>query len=95
MSAAGRPRLPIRLMASLLYLKHAFNLSDEELVIRWSENVVWQYFSGQVYYTPKLPCDVTQIGRLAYNSKSETQSIQIECCQQLTSYYAVNTIHHQ
>jgi IS5 family transposase len=41
-SAAGRPRLPIRLMASLLYLKHAFNLSDEELVIRWSENVVWQ-----------------------------------------------------
>jgi IS5 family transposase len=62
-SAAGRPRLPIRLMASLLYLKHAFNLSDEELVIRWSENVVWQYFSGQVYYTPKLPCDATQLGR--------------------------------
>lgn len=62
-SAAGRPRLPIRLMASLLYLKHAFNLSDEELVVRWSENVVWQYFSGQEYYTPKLPCDATQIGR--------------------------------
>ncbi len=39
-SAAGRPRLPIRLMAALLYLKHAFNLSDEELVVRWSENVV-------------------------------------------------------
>ena len=46
-SAAGRPRLPIRLMAALLYLKHAFNLSDEELVARWSENVVWQYFSGR------------------------------------------------
>ena len=46
-SAAGRPRLPIRLMASLLYLKHAFNLSDEELAARWSENVVWQYFSGR------------------------------------------------
>jgi len=29
-SAAGRPRLSIRLMAALLYLKHAFNLSDEE-----------------------------------------------------------------
>jgi hypothetical protein len=54
-SAAGRPRLPIRLMAALLYLKHAFNLSDEELVARWSENVVWQYFSGQDYYTPQLP----------------------------------------
>ena len=31
-SNAGRPKLPIRLMASLLYLKHSFNLSDEELV---------------------------------------------------------------
>jgi IS5 family transposase len=50
-------------MASLLYLKHAFNVSDEELVERWSENVVWQYFSGLAYYTPKLPCDATQIGR--------------------------------
>ena len=29
-SPAGRPRLPIRLMASLLYLKNSFNLSDEE-----------------------------------------------------------------
>lgn len=62
-SAAGRPRLPIRLMAALLYLKHAFNLSDEELVQRWSENVVWQYFSGLEYYTPRFPCDATQIGR--------------------------------
>ena len=40
-SAAGRPRLPIRLMVSLLYLKHAFNESDESVVERWSENVVW------------------------------------------------------
>ena len=62
-SVAGRPRLPIRLMSALLYLKHAFNLSDEELVERWSENVVWQYFSGQTYYEPRLPCDATQIGR--------------------------------
>jgi IS5 family transposase len=28
-SKAGRPRLPTRLMISLLYLKHAFNESDE------------------------------------------------------------------
>jgi IS66 C-terminal element/Transposase domain (DUF772) len=46
-SAAGRSRLPIRLMAALLYPKHAFNLSDEELVVRCSENVVWQYFSAR------------------------------------------------
>ena len=62
-SSAGRPRLPMRLMVSLLYLKHAFNLSDEELVERWGENVVWQFFSGQDYYEPRLPCDATQIGR--------------------------------
>lgn len=33
-SNAGRPRGSIRLMASLLYLKNCFNLSDEELVER-------------------------------------------------------------
>jgi IS5 family transposase len=63
-SNRGRSRLPIRLMVALLYLKHAFDVSDEELVERWSENVVWQFFSGMEYYTPKLPCDATQIGRL-------------------------------
>jgi IS5 family transposase len=62
-SAAGRPRLPIRLMVSLLYLKHAFNESDESVVERWSENVVWQFFSGMEYYSPKLPCDPAQISR--------------------------------
>jgi len=62
-SNAGRPRLSIRLMASLVYLKNAFNLSDEELVQRWSENVQYQFFSGMEYYEPRLPCDATQIGR--------------------------------
>jgi IS5 family transposase len=62
-SNAGRPRLPIRLMTSLLYLKHSFNLSDEELAQRWSENVLWQFFSGMAYYEHRLPCDPTQIGR--------------------------------
>ncbi len=62
-SAAGRPRLPIRLMASLLYLKHAFNESDESVCARWAENVVWQFFSGMEHYEPRLPCDPTQLGR--------------------------------
>jgi transposase, IS5 family len=62
-STAGRPKLPIRLMTSLVYLKHSFNLSDEELVVRWSENVLWQFFSGMDYYEHRLPCDATQIGR--------------------------------
>ena len=62
-SNAGRPRLPVRLMVSLLYLKHSFNLSDEEIVERWAENVQWQFFSGMQYYEARLPCDPTQIGR--------------------------------
>ena len=62
-SVAGRPRLPIRLMVSLLYLKHAFNESDESVCARWAENVVWQFFSGMAYYEPRLPCDPTQLGR--------------------------------
>jgi IS5 family transposase len=62
-SNAGRPRLPIRLMASLLYLKHSFDLSDEELVARWSENLVWQFFSGREYYQMRPPCDASQVVR--------------------------------
>ena len=50
-------------MALLLDLKHAFNLSDEDLVERRAENVVWQYLSGQDYDEPRLPCDATQVGR--------------------------------
>ena len=62
-SNAGRPRLSIRLMASLLYPQRSFNLSDEELVQRLSENVVFKFFSGMEYCEPRLPCDTTQIGR--------------------------------
>jgi hypothetical protein len=43
---AGRPRLPTRLMEALLYLKHAFNESDEDVIQRWGETPTWQYFSG-------------------------------------------------
>ena len=60
-SAAGRPRLPIRLMAALLYLKHAFDLSDEAVVERWSDSPNMQYFSGMAYFEPRLPCDATTL----------------------------------
>jgi hypothetical protein len=36
-SNAGRPRVPLRIMIALLYLKHAFNESDEGVVERWGE----------------------------------------------------------
>ena len=62
-SAAGRPRLPIRLMVGLLYLKHAFNESDESVCERWAENNYWQYFCGEDYFQPRLPCDPTNLVR--------------------------------
>jgi IS5 family transposase len=34
-SNAGPPRIPLRIMIALLYLKHAFNESDEGVVERW------------------------------------------------------------
>jgi hypothetical protein len=37
-------------MIALLYLKHIFNLGDEELVERRSETPLWQYFCSQAYY---------------------------------------------
>jgi IS5 family transposase len=58
-SNAGRPRLPTRLMVSLLYLKHAFNESDEDVVQRWGETPTWQYFSGNDYFEHRWPCDPT------------------------------------
>lgn len=62
-SPAGRPRLPIRLMVALLYLKHAYNESDESVVERWAQDVYFQFFSGNEFFEPRLPCDATQIGR--------------------------------
>ncbi len=60
-SNAGRPRVPLRIMISLLYLKHAFNESDEGVVQRWRDTPRWQYFSGLAYYEDRLPCDATTL----------------------------------
>lgn len=43
----GMPPLPTRLMAGLAILKHTFDLSDEELCVRWVENPYFQYFIAQ------------------------------------------------
>lgn len=48
-SNAGRPRVLLRIMIALLYLKHAFNESDEGEVERWGETPSWQFFSGCAY----------------------------------------------
>ena len=60
-SNAGRPRLPLRIMIALLYLKHAFNESDEGVVARWADTPRWQFFSGCAYYEDRQPCDATTL----------------------------------
>jgi IS5 family transposase len=41
-SSTGRPATAPRLVAGLLYLQHAFALSDEAVVARWVENPYYQ-----------------------------------------------------
>lgn len=60
-SNAGRPRVPLRVMISLLYLKHAFNESDEGVVQRWADTPRWQFFGGWAYYEDRQPCDATTL----------------------------------
>lgn len=62
-STTGRPALPTRLMAALLYLKHVYALSDEDTVQRWSENPYWQHFSGERYFRHDPPCDPSSLVR--------------------------------
>lgn len=59
----GRPGLPIRLLVGLQYLKHAFDMSDEEVVRRWVENPYWQYFCGEEYFQHRLPLNGSQLSR--------------------------------
>ena len=51
----GAPAKPVRLMVGLHYLKHAFNLSDELTVERWTENPYWQHFCGMKYFEHTMP----------------------------------------
>lgn len=57
----GRPAKPIRLMVSLLMLKHIRNLSDESVVEQWAENGYYQYFSGEQVFTAKAPCEASEL----------------------------------
>lgn len=59
----GRPAHPTRLMAGLHYLKEAFKVSDEGLMLAWRENPYWQYFCGMKYFEHKPPMSPTSLGK--------------------------------
>jgi len=47
----------------LLYLQHAFDLSDEDVVWQWLENPYWQVFTGETYLQTKPPVDLSSLTR--------------------------------
>ena len=71
----GKPSKPIRLMVSLLILKYVRNLSDEALVEHWSENVYYQYFSGEQYFQPTIPCVPTEL--VAFRQRIGTEGTEL------------------
>ena len=62
-SSTGRPATSPRLVAGLLYLQHAFRLSDEAVVARWVENPYYQHFTGEVFFRHRPPIDPTSLIR--------------------------------
>lgn len=62
-STTGRPATPPRLVAGLLYLQHAYRLSDEAIVARWVENPYYQHFTGETFFQHKLPIDPSSLTR--------------------------------
>ena len=59
----GRPGVNTWLMVGLMYLKHAFNESDESVVARWVENPYWQIFCGRQYMEHELPIDSSMMSK--------------------------------
>ena len=60
---AGASALPTRLMAGLMYLQHACNVSDEMVVEQWVESPYWQYFCGESFFQYEFPCHPTSLTR--------------------------------
>ncbi len=57
----GRPSTEPRLAAELLYLQHAYRLSDEAVVARWVENPYYQHLTGEIFFQHKLPIDPSSL----------------------------------
>ena len=56
-SKRGRPAVRPRLIAGLLYLQHAYDLSDEEVVWSRVESPYWRVFTGETYLQKEPPID--------------------------------------
>lgn len=62
-STTGRPATSPRLVAGLLYLQHAYGLSDEAVIARWVENPYYQHFTGETFFQHRPPIDPSSLVR--------------------------------
>lgn len=74
-SEEGRPAKSIRLMVSLLMLKHIRNISDESVVEQWSENCYYQYFSGEKIFACGAPCEASEL--VHFRNRIGTEGIEL------------------
>ena len=55
----GHPATLPRLVARLLWLQHAYRLSDEAVVARWVENPYYQHLYGEAFFQHRPPIEPT------------------------------------
>lgn len=59
----GRPATHPRLVAGLMYLQHAFSLSDDAVLARWVENPYFQHFTGETFFQHRAPIHPSSLSR--------------------------------
>lgn len=59
----GQPPKPIRLIVGLMMLQHMQGLSDDQVVVQWTQNPYWQYFCGYDHLQCQLPVDSSSLTR--------------------------------
>ncbi|UZO94747.1 IS5 family transposase [Roseomonas mucosa] len=62
-AAEGRPATHPRLVAGLMYLQHAYRLSDEAVLARWVEHPYFQHFTGETFFQHRAPIHPSSLSR--------------------------------
>ncbi len=62
-SSKGRPASSPRLVAGLMYLQHAYRLSDEAAIARWVDSPYFRHFTGETFFQHRPPIDPSSLVR--------------------------------
>ena len=62
-TGVGQPPLEVRLVLGLHMLKYLDDLSDEDVVTKFTENPYYQHFCGCKYFEHSLPCNPSSLSR--------------------------------